>query len=224
MTEVFILKTEAAPSTEEGAHYLPRWRRRRLERLRYAPAREASLGAGLLWRYVMEQHGVHPEEPVRFLQAGKPVFAQREDLHFSLSHSGPYAMCAISDCQIGADVQQIKPVHMSVARRFHFRERDWLAEQPHEEQNRAFFRIWTRKEAWVKAVSRDQLLSMDEEDVIHGADGWQFGEYWLDEEYLATVCARKGETIHPPAVLQAQELLDTFRKEEEMETEKKDIM
>ncbi len=212
MTEVFVLKNEITPPGEEGAHYLPRWRRRRMERLRYAPAREASLGAGLLWRYVMERHGVHPEEPVRFLQAGKPVFAEREDLHFSLSHSGPYAMCAISDRQIGADVQQIKPVHMSVARRFHFRERDWLAEQPHDEQNHAFFRIWARKEAWVKAVSKDQLLSLDEEDVIHGAEGWQFGEFWLDDEYLAAVCARQGEDIQPPVVLKKEDLLEAFQK------------
>ncbi len=218
MTEVFILKNGIMPPAEEGAHYLPRWRRRRLERLRYAPAREASLGAGLLWRYVMERHGVQPEEPVRFLQAGKPVFAQRDDLYFSLSHSGPYAMCAISDRQIGADVQQIRPVHMSVARRFHFRERDWLAEQPHEEQNRAFFRIWTRKEAWVKAVSRDQLLSLDQEDVIHGPEGWQFGEFWLDEDYLAAVCACQGETIQPPVVLQTEELLEMFKQSEDVQS------
>ena len=210
MTEVYILKYGAITIPEEMASHLPRWRRRRLERLRYAPAREASLGAGLLWRYVMEHRGVDPEEPVRFLQAGKPVFAQREDVHFSLSHSGPYAMCAISDRPVGADIQQIKPVHLSIARRFHFRERDWLAEQPQAEQLRAFFRIWTRKEAWVKAVSRDQLLGLDDEDVIHGASGWQFGEYRLEEEYLAAVCARQGEVLRPPVVLNPTELIDSF--------------
>lgn len=213
MTEVYILKYGDAPLPEEGLALLPRWRRRRLERLRYAPAREASLGTGLLWRYVMERHGVDPEEPVRFLQAGKPVFSGRSDLHFSLSHSGPYAMCAISDWPVGVDVQQIKAVHMSVARRFHFRERDWLAEQPQDEQQRAFFRIWTRKEAWVKAVSRDQLLSLDAEDVLHGAPGWQFGEYRLEEEYMAAVCARQGETLPPPTVLSPGELLQGLRKE-----------
>ncbi len=207
MTEVFVLKNSATPLAEEHAELLPRWRRRRLERLRYAPAREASFGAGLLWRYVMERHGVHPEEPVRFLQAGKPVFAQRDDLQFSLSHSGPYAMCAISDDPVGVDVQQIKPIHMSVARRFHFRERDWLAEKPRDEQNHAFFQIWTRKEAWVKAVSQDQLLDLDQEDVIHGLDGWQFMEYDLDSGYLAAVCARQGEKLGQPVVLTAEDVV-----------------
>lgn len=211
MTEVFILKY-GEPIEEGQAVLLPRWRRRRLERLRYASAREASLGAGLLWRYVMERHGVHPEEPVRFLQAGKPVFAQRDDLSFSLSHSGPYAMCAISDRDVGVDIQQIKPVHLSVARRFHFRERDWLAEQPPAEQTDAFFRIWTRKEAWVKAVSHDQLLSLDQEDVIHGLDGWQFEEYELADGYMAAVCARHGEKLEPPTELEPAEVLAALEK------------
>ena len=210
MTDIFILKN-SEPVSEEKAELLPRWRRRRLERLRYSAAREASLGAGLLWRYVMECHGIHPEEPVRFLQAGKPVFAQRDDLHFSLSHSGPYAMCAISDKHVGVDVQQIKPVHLSVARRFHFRERDWLADQPQNEQTSAFFRIWTRKEAWVKAVSHDQLLSLDQEDVIHGLNGWQFGEYDLEDGYMAAVCARWEEKLSAPRIVTPQELVEALK-------------
>ncbi len=198
--------------SEDKAALLPRWRRRRLERLRYAAAREASLSAGLLWRYAMEEHGVHPEEPVRFLQAGKPVFAQRDDMYFSLSHSGPYAMCAVSDQHIGVDVQQIKPVHLSVARRFHFRERDWLADQPQAEQNTAFFRIWARKEAWVKAVSHDQLLTLDQEDVIHGVNGWQFKEFPLEDGYLAAVCARWEENIGQLRVISPQKLIETLQE------------
>ena len=193
MTEIYLFKYDIGSPPENALELLPRWRRRRFERLRYAPARAESLAAGLLWRYVMERRGIDPEEPVKFLQAGKPVFAQREDVCFSLSHSGPYALCAVSDGQIGADVQKIKPVHLSIARRFHFRERDWLAAQPPQEQNRAFFRIWTRKEAWVKAVSHDRLLSLAEQDVMHDPDGWHFTEYDLDGEYLAAVCARDGD-------------------------------
>ncbi len=197
---------------DQHAELLPRWRRRRLERLRYAPAREASFSAGLLWRYVMERHGIRAEEPVRFLQAGKPVFAERDDLHFSLSHSGPYAMCAISDSNVGVDVQKIKPIHMAVARRFHFKERDWLAEQPTDTQNHAFYELWTRKEAWVKANSQDQLLELNEQDVIHGVDGWQFREYALEEEYMAAVCARRGEVLSEPTVLTSEYVLEALQK------------
>lgn len=215
MTDVFVLKNSSTPLADRHAELLPRWRRRRLERLRYAPAREASFSAGLLWRYVMEKHGLQPEEPVRFLQAGKPVFAEREDYYFSLSHSGPYAMCAISNNSVGVDIQRIKPVHMSVARRFHFRERDWLAEHDPNEQNHAFYELWTRKEAWVKATSKDQLLNLNEQDVIHGVDGWQFVEYSLEDEYMAAVCARIGEKLTPPTVLTPEDVLQAIQHPEQ---------
>ena len=191
MTQAYIISYDAGLFPESAPELLPRWRRRRYERLRYAPARQESLAAGLLWRYAIERHGLDPEEPVKFLQAGRPVFAEREDMFFSLSHSGRYALCAVSDRDVGADVQKIKPVHLSVARRLHFRERDWLAEQPPPEQNRAFFRIWARKEAWVKAVSRDRLLRLDQEDVMHDVPGWFFREYDLEGDHLAALCARE---------------------------------
>ena len=205
MTEVYIFKYETASLPENAAALLPSWRREKYEGLRHAGARTESLAAGLLWRYVMEKSGVDPEEAVRLLPAGKSVFARREDVHFSLSHSEPYVLCAVIDREVGADVQKIKPVHMSIARRLHFRERDWLAEQPIQEQNQAFFRIWARKEAWVKAASQDRLLSLAEVDVMHELDGWHFAEYDLSGEYLAAVCARDGDiaplTIIEPAAL-----------------------
>lgn len=191
MIKVYICKfDDGALLPENGAELLPRWRRRRYERLRYAPARTESMAAGLLWRYVMEKQGLPPEEPVRFLQAGKPVFAERDDMFFSLSHSGQYAMCAVSDRSVGADIQKIKPVHLSVARRLNFRERDWLADQPVPDQIRSFFRIWVRKEAWVKAMSDNKLLSIDQEDVMHELPGWHFTEYTLDDGYLAAICCQ----------------------------------
>ena len=210
MTDIYIFKQDPTKMPENAAELLPRWRRRRYERLRYTPARQESLGAGLLWRYAVERRGLSPDEPVKFLQAGKPVFADREGVHFSLSHSGPYAMCAVSDQPVGVDVQKVKSVHLSIARRFHFRERDWLAEQPAERQMEAFFRIWTRKEAWVKAVSRDQLLSLEQEDVMHGPPGWQYGEYELEDDFLAAVCARQSETLAPLVTLEPEQLLSVL--------------
>ena len=191
MIKVYICKfDDGAALPANGPELLPRWRRRRYERLRYAPARTESLAAGLLWRYVMEEQGLTPDEPVKFLQAGKPVFTERDNMFFSLSHSGQYAMVAVSDRQVGADVQKVKPVHLSIARRLNFRERDWLAAWPAPEQTKAFFRIWVRKEAWVKAVSEDRLLAIDQEDVMHDLPGWHFTDYDLADGYLAAVCCR----------------------------------
>lgn len=43
------------------------------------------------------------------LPGGKPVFAAHPDCHFSLSHSGALALCALSDRPVGADLELIRP-------------------------------------------------------------------------------------------------------------------
>jgi len=191
MTEVYVFDRGAERLPEELVVFLPPWRRERLEPLKNADSRQESLAAGLLLGYAMDRWNISPWEPVSILSAGKPVFAGREDLWFSLSHSGRYAVCAMSHREVGADVQQMRPVNLTMARRFHREERDWLSRQSDPEDE--FFRIWTRKEAWVKAVSGDRMLSLSEADVIHRLPGLHFRDWVLPGGYRASVCAREEE-------------------------------
>lgn len=207
MTEVYVFCRGGEPLSEEEAARLPRWRRERLESLRYPPARQESLCAGLLYAFALNRLGLSPHEPVSFLPAGKPVFAARNDLYFSLSHSGVYAVCAVSEKPIGADVQAVRPVKLSIARRLHPQERDWLSRQPQLEQTEAFFRLWTRKEAWVKAVSGPRTLSLSEADVIHRLPGWHFRDYALPEGFRAAVCAQETDIPLRPYMVEREELI-----------------
>lgn len=210
MTEVYVFDRGAEELTEELFRYLPPWRRAKGESMRYPAARQESLSAGVVLGYGMMKRGLSLMEPVEFLPAGKPVFSAL-NVHFSLSHSGRYAMCAMSDEPVGADVQQVRKVNLSIARRFHIRERDWLGQYPPAEQPDAFFRLWTRKEAWVKAVSGDRTLTLSEEDVIHRLPGWQFRDYELPYGYRAAVCAR-GEIPEAPVLVTRERLLDERSK------------
>lgn len=85
---------------------------------------------------------------------GKPYFPSHPDVHFSVSHTGTLWVCAFADKEIGCDVQEHRenddPARLSrLAKRwFSDGERQVLEEcgyQPAE-----FYRIWARKEAYVK--------------------------------------------------------------------------
>lgn len=197
MTTVYVFDRGDELLPAEAALLLPAWRRERWSALRYEPARQESLSAGLLYAFAMRALGLPTTEPVSVLPAGKPVLAEREDVFFSLSHSERYAMCAIGGASVGADVQQVREVKLSMARRFHPAERDWLSRQPEGERQDAFFRLWTRKEAWVKAVSGDRTLSLSEADVMHRIPGLFFRDYTLPGSFRAAVCAQQT----PPADL-----------------------
>lgn len=220
MTEVYVFDRGEAALTDELMRYLPPWRRGQAERLRYPPARQESLSAGVLLGYVMEKHGISRMEPVEILPAGKPVFSAL-DVHFSLSHSGRYAMCALGDGPVGVDVQQIRKVNLTVARRFHLRERDWLSQQQPEEQLDAFFRLWARKEAWVKAESRERTLTLSETDVMHRLPGWCFRDYALPFGFRAAVCAREGACIQELVLLTKETLLEELSSKQSAYTKLK---
>lgn len=186
-----------AAETDKLIALLPPWRQENLSRLRNESARLSSLGAGLLWRRVMEQNGVDFMQPVRRLGAGKPVFASG-GVWFSLSHSGALCLCALADAPVGADVQETRAVKLSVARRFCPGERAYLEALPNALQNGALMALWARKEAWVKAVSEERMVALDEYDVLTGAD-WMFSDFRIEGCYAA-VCGR--ETAERPQLIE----------------------
>lgn len=198
MTELFVFDREGVTLPEAAAARLPVWRRPIFDRLKNENARQESLCAGLLYAWAVERRGLPRDAAVELLPAGRPVLAGRDDVWVSLSHSGRYVLCAVSGKAIGADVQELRAVRESIARRFHPEERAWLESLPEKERHAALFRLWTRKEAWVKAVSRERVLSLAEADVIHPLPGWQFRDYSLPGGYAAAVCAAEGEEIPLP--------------------------
>lgn len=205
MTKLYLFERRKELFPETLLEALPPWRREKAERLRNVNSRQESMAAGLLWRLAMEEWGVDPMTAVELLPAGKPCFSTGTGPRFSLSHSGACVLCAVSDGDIGCDVQQMRKVNLSVARRLHPEERLWLEALEERERQREFFRLWARKEAWVKAESGERMLSLGEVDVMHPLAGWFFRDYALFGEYRAAVCARERDLPEP--ILVARERL-----------------
>lgn len=86
-------------------------------------------------------------------------------LDFNLSHSADIAVFAFtSGCAIGVDVEQVRPMPdmIPIARRLFAKEEcaDLLS-TPAAERNHAFFRCWTRKEAFIKAAGQGLSYPLD---------------------------------------------------------------
>ena len=102
-------------------------------------------GRYLLKKMIKELYG-REEFSLEFNENGKPYL---DFCFFSISHSGDFAVCAVSDCPVGVDIERMKS--------FKQRERYMLFTQSESEYvnksdspNR-FYTLWTRKEAYVKA-------------------------------------------------------------------------
>jgi 4'-phosphopantetheinyl transferase len=85
--------------------------------------------------------------------AGKPEVAEAFPHRFNLSHSGSCVALAVARCEVGVDVERRRRLAAAPAlaeRIFHPREQAWLATQACFDD--AFFRMWTLKEALLKAA------------------------------------------------------------------------
>jgi 4'-phosphopantetheinyl transferase len=90
-------------------------------------------------------------------------------LAFNVSHSGDMALFAfVRSRQVGVDVERIRCDFdtSAIARRFFSApEQSQLAALDPEQRHQAFFRCWTRKEAYIKAIGEGLSLPLDQFDV-----------------------------------------------------------
>jgi 4'-phosphopantetheinyl transferase len=87
---------------------------------------------------------------------GKPALRDSSRIRFNASHSGQMALYAFTlDCELGVDVEQLRELDDSesiAARFFSAAEVSELLSLKPEDRRLAFFRCWTRKESYVKAI------------------------------------------------------------------------
>ena len=122
------------------------------------------------------------EEPFNF-SAECPL--QEGPIHFSVSHSGNYFMCVISDKNVGIDIQvQRKADTRKIAKRYFTAEEIQLIEDGDEE---AFFYIWARKEAYSKYTGKGLQELMQGTSVLDRQDV-EFIDFQLEEGMWCSCC------------------------------------
>ena len=143
-----------------------RARRFRVER----PRNEFVLTRGTLRSLLAQYLGGAPQE-VRFRYAvqGKPALEGESGLSFNVSHTNGLALMAfVKQRAIGVDVENVAretEAERLAERFFSERERQALRPLGGDELQAAFFRCWTRKEAYIKAKGDGLSLPLHQFDV-----------------------------------------------------------
>lgn len=95
-------------------------------------------------------------------QYGKPLLLNPSEIHFNISHSGSWVVCAASNSPVGIDVEVIKPIDFEIAKRFFSKdEYTALMNQPSDERQAYFYKIWTIKESYIKAEGKGLSIPLD---------------------------------------------------------------
>ncbi len=183
---------------------MPEYRRRKIDAMRFDKDKRLSLGVGLLLERALRDQGIdaHSHE-IGYSAHKKPFLSKFPNLHFNLSHSEERVMCAISDCEIGCDVERVTPIDLNIARKFFFTsEFEAIANQPDgASRYDIFFRFWTLKESFMKVTGLGFYLNLSDfcvefqnENIVvrqsvDDAD-YSFREYQIEDGYKYAICAR----------------------------------
>lgn len=127
---------------------------------------------------------------------GKP-FLQNHQLKFNLSHTKNAFLIAVSDLEIGVDMEEIQnEIDFNGIMDYAFSRSDKLFCQEHELPV-AFTRIWTLKEAYLKAIGTGLSEKMTEMNItgsesILNKDGFRFNTFVCPGNEIGSIVGYQG--------------------------------
>lgn len=152
---------------------------------------------------------------------GKPHPEGYNGTHFNVSHSGNWVTVAISDVQVGVDVERMRKVPEGVAYRFFSESEKLMLDKAENDFEKAhiFFTLWTLKESFLKAIGKGLTKSLGTFSIIHHEDGsyllspdqetegFYLKSYPFEEGYKLAVCAASPLFDNQVHIIQIENLI-----------------
>lgn len=172
---------------QKALSFCPQYRLERTEKLIDPKKFAESVTAGALLRFCLKESA----DDITVSSSGKPYLEGGE--YFSLSHSGEYVICSVSDMPIGVDIQQVVSVSDRVIGRFCTeREKIWL--DGCRDKSKSAIKLWTLKESYLKASEKGLAdvfkseFAISDSNEVSGPIGYSFSLYESIEGYVVAVC------------------------------------
>lgn len=139
-------------------------KKERISRFHWFEDAQRSLFGDVLVRYAICKRLNNNNSELVFgaNEYGKPVLLKPNEIHFNISHSGNWVVCAVDDNAVGIDVETVKPIDIKIAERFFSRnEYTSLQNQPKEMRLKFFYIIWTLKESYIKMEGKGLSIPLN---------------------------------------------------------------
>lgn len=123
-------------------HYVEKYKKIKVQKT----AMHELISGLLLKQYLDIKH----DEQLTYNKYGKPLLTSGEK-YFNLSHSGDFVVLAIADCEVGVDIEKVRPCHDAIVKKyFSTKQKSEIAQVENENRDKAFTKIWTGFEAMLK--------------------------------------------------------------------------
>ena len=93
---------------------------------------------------------------------GKPYLMETPEIYVNWSHSMDYVICAISDQEVGIDLQKMdrEPKENLIRKALTEEEQEFYRSVPKPERQKLFYQYWSVKESFLKALGTGFYTSL----------------------------------------------------------------
>lgn len=135
-------------------------RQEKIDFYRFNKDKKLSCGAYLLLKKLLSEKKIsNPHFETE--KYGKAYISNYENIYFNLSHSGKIVLCAISDMEVGVDVEYIDPeIDLNISKNYFYNseyENILNAKNKPDE----FFKYWVLKESYMKYTGLGMNLKLN---------------------------------------------------------------
>ena len=156
---IYITKTGA--KEKELIPFLSAERLKKIKSITNEKVRREKIYAYGLLRYALFEERLTASAPAfSYGQNGKPFLTDYPDIHFNLSHAGGFCACAVSDEEIGLDIQDFRPLKADISRRI-CTPAELEAVNASDDPQKEICRLWCMKEARGKLTGKGFAESFD---------------------------------------------------------------
>ena len=140
-------------------------RQGKIDFYRFEKDKKLSAGAYLLLKKLLCEKNI--TNPIfETGKYGKAYISNYEDIYFNLSHSGKLVLCAISDMEVGADVEYIDDkIDLNIAQQY-FYNSEYKSIMNAENKSDEFFKYWVLKESYMKYTGLGMNLELNSFEII----------------------------------------------------------
>lgn len=144
----------------------------------------------LVRKCVVEHYGIKSQKLVLSKnEYGKPYFCDYPDIHFSISHTDGAIFVAVSNGNIGVDIEKISRARKGVMQKsFTDDEKQYC-----DGQDERFFEIWTKKEAYAKYTGKGLSEGFSAFSVLSDKKEMLYTTQY--DEYMLSVCSKSAVEI-----------------------------
>ena len=140
-------------------------RREKIDFYKFEKDKKLSAGAYLVLKKLLSEMDI-TDFKIKTGKYDKPSICDHENIYFNLSHSGKMVLCAISDMEVGADIEYIdSEIDLNIAKHYFYNSE---YENIMNAENRAdeFFKYWVLKESYMKYTGLGMNLPLDSFEII----------------------------------------------------------